>query len=217
MFFAGSNGGVEQVAPSALKVINSKATFVLKGLQPNGNYSIMLNAQTSHGEGPISLPIFCPTKPSGKHKYMCTAVYKVLQQVFVGHPVSETFTKIYRLCMLSTVFFSVPESPQKLKITVKTDSSVIISWLPPPQRNFVPITGYTLHIRHKHDAAEEISTDQVQIEASNSNLHYIAEGLKPSVYYQFWVVANSLLGQGNASIIQGYRVARSKHNIGTNT
>ena len=114
-------------------------------------------------------------------------------------------------------FFSVPESPQKLKITVKTDSSVIISWLPPPQRNFVPITGYTLHIRHKHDAAEEISTDQVQIEASNSNLHYIAEGLKPSVYYQFWVVANSLLGQGNASIIQGYRVARSKHNIGTNT
>ena len=113
----------------------------------------------------------------------------------------------------------MPESPQKLKITVKTDSSVILSWLPPPQRNFVPITGYTLHIRHKHDAAEEISTDQVQIQASkdtaNSNLHYIAEGLKPSVYYQFWVVANSLLGQGNASIIQGYRVARSKHNIGT--
>ena len=113
--------------------------------------------------------------------------------------------------------FTVPESPQKLKITVKTDSSVIISWLPPPQRNFVPITGYTLHIRHKHDAAEEISTDQVQIEASDRNLHYIAEGLKSSVYYQFWVVANSLLGQGNASIIQGYRVARSKHNIGTNT
>ena len=206
------------MAPSALKVINSKATFVLKGLQPNGNYSIMLNAQTSHGEGPISLPIFCPTKPSGKHKYMCTAVYKVFHQVLWDTQyISETFTKMYHLYMLSTVFFSVPESPQKLKITVKTDSSVIISWLPPPQRNFVPITGYTLHIRHKHDAAEEISTDQVQIEASNSNLHYIAEGLKPSVYYQFWVVANSLLGQGNASIIQGYRVARSKHNIGTNT
>ena len=64
--FPGSNGGVEQVAPTALKVINSKATFVLKGLQPNGNYSIMLNAQTSIGDGPVSLPIYCPTKPSGK-------------------------------------------------------------------------------------------------------------------------------------------------------
>ena len=59
--FPGSNGGVEQVAPTALKVINSKATFVLKGLQPNGNYSIMLNAQTSIGDGPVSLPIYCPT------------------------------------------------------------------------------------------------------------------------------------------------------------
>lgn len=219
LFFAGSNGGVEQVAPSALKVINSKATFVLKGLQPNGNYSIMLNAQTSHGEGPISLPIFCPTKPSGKHKYMYTAVYKVFQQVLWDTQYLKLSPKCISCicCQRFLLFFSVPESPQKLKITVKTDSSVIISWLPPPQRNFVPITGYTLHIRHKHDAAEEISTDQVQIEASNSNLHYIAEGLKPSVYYQFWVVANSLLGQGNASIIQGYRVARSKHNIGTNT
>ena len=70
----GSNGGVEQVAPSALKVINSKATFVLKGLQPNGNYSIMLNAQTSRGEGPISLPIFCPTKPSGLKKKPSTNI-----------------------------------------------------------------------------------------------------------------------------------------------
>lgn len=53
------------MAPSALKVINMKATFVLKGLRPNGNYSIMLNAQTSKGDGAVSLPIFCPTKPSG--------------------------------------------------------------------------------------------------------------------------------------------------------
>ena len=94
-----------------------------------------------------------------------------------------------------------------MKITVRSDSSVIISWLP-PFRNFVPITGYTLHIRHKLD--QDISTDQVQID---KGLHYIVEDLKPSVYYQFWVVANSLLGQGNASIILGYRVS-SQHKKG---
>ena len=60
-----SNGGVEQIAPSALKVINSKATFILKGLQPLSNYSVMLGAQTILGDGPLSLPIFCLTKPSG--------------------------------------------------------------------------------------------------------------------------------------------------------
>ena len=38
------------------------------------------------------------------------------------------------------ILFSAPASPELLKITVKTDSSVIISWLP-PRRNFVPITG----------------------------------------------------------------------------
>ena len=53
------------MAPSALKVINSKATFILKGLQSLGNYSIMLSAQTLQGDGPLSLPIFCLTKPSG--------------------------------------------------------------------------------------------------------------------------------------------------------
>ena len=108
--------------------------------------------------------------------------------------------------------FSVPGSPELLKITVKTDSSVIVSWLP-PRRNFVPITGYTLHIRHKFDDKDKISNDQVEVDGRE--LQYVVTDLKPSVYYQFWVVANSLLGQGNASIIQGYRVARSKHNKGT--
>ena len=56
----------------------------------------------------------------------------------------------------------MPGSPDLLKITVKTDTSVIVSWLP-PSRNFVPITGYTLHIRHKHDKKDEISNDQVQV------------------------------------------------------
>lgn len=161
---------MEQVAPTALKVINSKATFVLKGLQPNGNYSLMLNAQTSAGDGPMSLPIFCPTKPS------------------------------------------IPESPEEIKVTASSPNSVIISWLP-PKRYFVPITGYTLHIRHKADDQDTITNDQVQV--PDNDLHYSVENLQASVYYQFWVVANSLLGQGNASIIQGYRVApRSKHKKG---
>ena len=158
---------MEQVAPTALKVINSKATFVLKGLQANGNYSIMINAHSGSGDGPLSLPVFCPTKPG------------------------------------------VPGSPQTLKITVKTDSSVIVSWLP-PERNFVPISGYTLHIRHKVDGRDQISNDQVQVDGEQ----YVVEDLKKGVYYQFWVVANSKLGQGNASVILGYRVARSQHSVG---
>ena len=78
-------------------------------------------------------------------------------------------------------------------------------------------TGYTLHIRHKYDKKDQISNDQVQVDGSGEQLQYVVTDLKPSVYYQFWVVANSLLGQGNASIIQGYRVARSKHNKGRYT
>ena len=71
-----------------------------------------------------------------------------------------------------------------------------------------------MHIRHKYDKKDQISNDQVQVDGSGEQLQYVVTDLKPSVYYQFWVVANSLLGQGNASIIQGYRVARSKHNKG---
>ena len=77
--------------------------------------------------------------------------------------------------------------------------------------------GYTLHIRHKYDKKDQISNDQVQVDGIGEQLQYVVTDLKPSVYYQFWVVANSLLGQGNTSIIQGYRVARSKHNKGRYT
>ena len=42
--------------------------------------------------------------------------------------------------------FTVPGSPEFLKITTKSYNSVIISWLP-PVKNFVPITGYILYIR----------------------------------------------------------------------
>ena len=98
LIFLGSNGGVDQVAPSALKVINTKATFVLKGLEPNGNYSIMLTAQTGEGDGPVSLPIFCPTKPSGKFLFYknVSNLYKSLEMTCFSLD-----RNIWRLCLKS--------------------------------------------------------------------------------------------------------------------
>ena len=68
---------------------------------------------------------------------------------------------------------------------------------------------------------DEISTQQVEI--PSSTLHFSVDDLKPSMYYQFWVVSNSVSSAGNASIIQGYRVATSRSqlnnddHIGNNT
>ena len=51
--------------------------------------------------------------------------------------------------MVIYFYFTVPGSPEFLKITTKSYNSVIISWLP-PVKNFVPITGYILYIRYVH-------------------------------------------------------------------
>ena len=51
------------------------------------------------------------------------------------------------------------------------------------------------------------------MEIPSSTLHFTVADLKPSIYYQFWVVSNSVSSVGNASIIQGYRVATSRSQV----
>ena len=58
---------------------------------------------------------------------------------------------------------------------------------------------------------DEISTQQVEL--PSSTLQFTVEDLEPSIYYQFWVVSNSVSSVGNASIIQGYRVATSRSQV----
>ena len=58
---------------------------------------------------------------------------------------------------------------------------------------------------------DEISTQQVEL--PSSTLQFTVEDLEPSIYYQFWVVSNSISNMGNASIIQGYRVATSRSQV----
>ena len=58
---------------------------------------------------------------------------------------------------------------------------------------------------------DEISTQQVEL--PSSTLQFTVEDLEPSIYYQFWVVSNSVSNMGNASIIQGYRVATSRSQV----
>ena len=58
---------------------------------------------------------------------------------------------------------------------------------------------------------DEISTQQIEL--PSSTLQFTVEDLEPSIYYQFWVVSNSVSNMGNASIIQGYRVATSRSQV----
>ena len=69
--------------------------------------------------------------------------------------------------------------------------------------------------RYKHDHSSDIKNDKIFVKSSEN--HYVLEDLKRAVYYQFWLVANSLLGQGNATNVIGYRVPNgpSKGSTGT--
>ncbi len=63
--------------------------------------------------------------------------------------------------------------------------------------------------RYKHDRSSDVKNDKIFVKSSEN--HYIMEDLRPAVYYQFWVAANSLLGQGNASTIIGHRIAKNNN------
>ena len=70
--------------------------------------------------------------------------------------------------------------------------------------------------RYKPPNSDELQTENIQISSPKKNenmvVHKVIRGLKPGVYYQFWVSAvNALNNEGPTSMVQGYRHERRRN------
>ena len=72
-----------------------------------------------------------------------------------------------------------------------------------------------LYFRYKPPTSDNLQTENIQISSPKNDehlAHAIIRGLKPGVYYQFWVSAvNHLNNEGPTSIVQGYRHERRRN------
>lgn len=90
---------------------------------------------------------------------------------------------------------TVPDSPERIKFVASSESSVIISWLPPRRQNGI-ITRYTVYIRIM-DKGQEVKIVKDNVPAQR---HYFeVKELKPSETYEAWVTASTRIGQGQST------------------
>lgn len=90
-----------------------------------------------------------------------------------------------------------PDAPELIKAVVKSESSVIISWLPPRRSNGI-ITKYTIYIRIL-DKGQEI---RILKDTLTSQFHYYeAKNLNNRETYEAWVTASTPIGEGPSTSV----------------
>ncbi|XP_026843878.1 Down syndrome cell adhesion molecule-like protein Dscam2 [Drosophila persimilis] len=87
---------------------------------------------------------------------------------------------------------AVPDAPERVKSIVSTESSVIISWLPPRRPNGL-ITKYNVFIRVL-EKGQELKILKEVLPAHNR--HFEAKDLNMREVYEAWVTASTRVGQG---------------------
>ncbi|XP_039950916.1 Down syndrome cell adhesion molecule-like protein Dscam2 isoform X9 [Bactrocera tryoni] len=87
---------------------------------------------------------------------------------------------------------AVPDAPERVKSVVSSESSVIISWLPPRRPNGI-VTKYNVYIRIL-DKGQELKILKEVLPANNR--HFEAKDLMVRETYEAWVTASTRVGQG---------------------
>lgn len=90
---------------------------------------------------------------------------------------------------------AVPDAPERIKSVVNSESTVIISWLPPRRPNGI-LTKYTIYIRILDKGQEVRIIKDVLL---GQRHHYEAKDLNSRESYEAWVTASTRVGQGQST------------------
>lgn len=90
---------------------------------------------------------------------------------------------------------TVPDPPERIKSVVNSETSVIISWLPPRRANGI-VTRYTVYIRIL-DKGQELKIIKDNVLAQKH--HFEVRDLNARETYETWVTASTRIGQGQST------------------
>ncbi|CRK92906.1 CLUMA_CG006322, isoform A, partial [Clunio marinus] len=91
-----------------------------------------------------------------------------------------------------TTYEDVPSAPQKIKAIPSSSTKIIVSWLPPKQKNG-EITGYTFYMSVVEGGRDEGTHKRV---LGPNVEQYESQRLQEQATYQFWVTASTKVGEG---------------------
>lgn len=145
-------------------------TTVITGLRKFTNYSLQVLAFTKVGDGVHTSTIYCQTDEDGK----------------------KPFTWIYHT---ANSFRLVPGPPADIKVIISSPQALLVSWLPPFERNGV-ITKYNIYKRSMDGKQEG---DHIKQIISSQHTNFEVKSVQPMTEYQFWVTASTRIGEGQSS------------------
>jgi len=130
-------------------MVRSANFITIQGLTPNKTYYIRVLAFTSVGDGPLSQDLQIIAKTGGERGMSASACREQTES-----NKEILLTGFYSSCF-STPTCVVPSQPSEFKGEAKSETSILLSWVAPPQGGpDNQITGYELVYRRADDTEE---------------------------------------------------------------
>uniref|UniRef100_A0A4W5LXT8 protein-tyrosine-phosphatase n=1 Tax=Hucho hucho TaxID=62062 RepID=A0A4W5LXT8_9TELE len=183
------------------KEIDSITTtrYSVGGLSPYSHYDFRVAAVNTIGRGPASDSVEARTAeqaPSSPPRQVLkiTSLYRVPDIVLHSTRFLIYYSPSLYRCIVgnvvSTLSLPVPSQPSDFKGEAKSETSILLSWVAPPQSGPEnQITGYELVYRRSGDNEEK----KLNFDPTSS---YLMKNLKPFSSYTFQLAARSKHGIG---------------------
>ncbi|XP_024910728.1 cell adhesion molecule-related/down-regulated by oncogenes isoform X2 [Cynoglossus semilaevis] len=173
-----------------VRVPGSEKTLRLSELEPSSLYEVLMVARRSAGEGQPAMLTF----RTGKEK-ITSSNKNPSKPPVVMMPPKAPVDKTPNTHFGVIIHDRVPEAPDRPTISMATESSVYVTWIPRANGGS-PITAFRVEYRRGRatewvEAADNISPLKLSVEVRN---------LEPGSTYKFRVVAINMYGESPHSI-----------------
>lgn len=173
-----------------IRVPGSEKTLRLSELEPSSLYEVLMVARSSAGEGQPAMLTF----RTGKEKSTSSNKNPSKPPV-VSLPPKAPEDKASNTHFGVVIHDRVPEAPDRPTISMATESSVYVTWIPRANGGS-PITAFRVEYKRGRSAEWLIAADNI----SPLKLSVEVRNLEPGSTYRFRVVALNMYGESPHSI-----------------
>ncbi|CAG09051.1 unnamed protein product, partial [Tetraodon nigroviridis] len=173
-----------------VRVPGSENTLHLSDLESSSLYEVLMVARNSAGEGQPAMLTF----RTGKEKTI-TSNKNPSKPPVISVPPKAPEDKTANTHFGVVIHDRVPEAPDRPTISMATDSSVYVTWVPRANGGS-PITAFRVEYRRSRSAEWIVAADNI----SPLKLSVEVRNLEPGTSYKFRVAAANMYGQSPHSI-----------------
>ncbi|TNN66646.1 Cell adhesion molecule-related/down-regulated by oncogenes [Liparis tanakae] len=187
-----------------VRVPGSEKTLRLSELEASSLYEVLMVARSSAGEGQPAMLTF----RTGKEK-STTATKNPAKPPVISMPPKAPEDKTTNTHFGVVIHDRVPEAPDRPTISMATESSVYVTWIPRANGGS-PITAFRVEYRRGRSAEWIVAADNI----SPLKLSVEVRNLEPGSSYKFRVVAVNMYGESPHSVpSKPYQVPQASQRI----